>query len=147
VEEGEVPSRKPEAFLVDLDGTLALHAGVRNPYEWRHAGADLPNSAVVRVVQALHRDGLSIVYISGRPESARSITFDWVERHVGVKGQLHLRSDGDRRKDAVIKRELYMTKIKPTFSVVGVFDDRQQVVDMWRLELGLPCFQVAPGEF
>ena len=27
-----------------------------------------------------------------------------------------------------------------------VFDDRQKVVDMWRAE-GIPCFQVAPGDF
>ena len=27
-----------------------------------------------------------------------------------------------------------------------VFDDRQKVVDMWRSE-GIPCFQVAPGDF
>ena len=27
-----------------------------------------------------------------------------------------------------------------------VFDDRQRVVDMWRAE-GIPCFQVAPGDF
>ena len=27
-----------------------------------------------------------------------------------------------------------------------VADDRQKVVDMWR-EIGLTCFQVAPGDF
>ncbi|WP_458861151.1 phosphatase domain-containing protein [Enterococcus faecium] len=26
-------------------------------------------------------------------------------------------------------------------------DDRQQGVDMWRSELGLPCLQVAEGNF
>jgi len=27
-----------------------------------------------------------------------------------------------------------------------VFDDRDQVVEMWRAN-GIPCFQVAPGNF
>ena len=30
--------------------------------------------------------------------------------------------------------------------VFAVFDDRQQVVDMWR-QNGLTCFQVADGDF
>ena len=30
--------------------------------------------------------------------------------------------------------------------VFAVFDDRQQVVDMWRAN-GLTCFQVADGDF
>jgi hypothetical protein len=31
-------------------------------------------------------------------------------------------------------------------NIVGVFDDRQKVVDMWRKN-GLTCFQVAEGNF
>lgn len=30
--------------------------------------------------------------------------------------------------------------------LTAVFDDRDKVVAMWR-EAGVPCFQVAPGEF
>ena len=30
---------------------------------------------------------------------------------------------------------------------IMVFDDRNQVVDMWRNGLGLQCFQVADGNF
>jgi hypothetical protein len=30
--------------------------------------------------------------------------------------------------------------------LVGAFDDRQRVVDMWRRN-GITCFQVAPGDF
>lgn len=36
--------------------------------------------------------------------------------------------------------------IKDKYNVLGIFDDRQQVVDMWR-SLGLKCFQVEPGNF
>lgn len=138
---------KPEAFLVDLDGTIALHQGQRNPYQWQRADLDRPNRAVVTTVQALHAHGLAIVYLSGRPESSRAITLAWLAEHVGVPGPLHLRADSDSRKDAVVKRELFTRHVKPAYRVLGVFDDRQQVVDMWRNELGLVCFQVAPGNF
>ena len=30
--------------------------------------------------------------------------------------------------------------------IVATFDDRNRVVAMWR-DAGIPCFQVAPGEF
>lgn len=41
---------------------------------------------------------------------------------------------------------MYETQIAPYYRVTAVFDDRQQVVDMWR-EIGLTCCQVAPGNF
>ena len=39
-----------------------------------------------------------------------------------------------------------VTGIRDRWRVVGVFDDRQQVVRMWRA-LGLTVFQVAEGDF
>lgn len=137
----------PRGVLVDLDGTLALHSGHRNPYDWRRAHRDVPNAAVVAVVRALHRDGIAVVYMTGRPEAARDITERWIERHVGVAGPLFLRADGDQRQDAIVKRELFDAHVADRYVVIAVLDDRQQVVDMWRNELGLACFQVAPGDF
>lgn len=137
--------RQPTA-LFDIDGTLALHHA-RNPYDWREAHADELHEPVALVLHSLHRAGLAIVYVSGRPEDARSITEDWLRVHVGVAGQLHLRASSDNRRDAIIKREIYEAHIRPHHDVVVVFDDRDQVVRMWREELGLTCFQVAPGDF
>ena len=134
------------AALFDIDGTLALH-GERNPYNWRDSPSDRPNEPVVRVLHALHRDGCSIVYISGRPEEARPVTESWLSEFVGVQGPLHLRSNGDRRPDSVVKREIFGREIRPLFDVFAVFDDREQVVRMWREEVGLPCLQVAAGQF
>lgn len=135
------------AFLVDIDGTLALHEGRRNPYDWRLADQDAPNHSVVAVVQALSSYGFAVVFVSGRPEASRSLTARWIEQHVGVVGELHLRPDGDQRKDSIVKRELFERSIAARFDVLGVLDDRQQVVDMWRNELGLTVLQVGPGDF
>lgn len=132
---------------MDVDGTLALHGGHRSPYDWRSAAFDLPNRAVVAVVQALSGYGFAIVYVSGRPESSRDLTAKWLETHVGVAGELHLRPDGDHRKDALVKRELFELHVASRYEVLGVLDDRQQVVEMWRNDLGLTVLQVAPGDF
>ena len=56
-----------------------------------------------------------------------------------------MRPFGDRRKDLIVKKELYMNHIHNNYDVICVFEDRQSVVDMWR-ELGLLCCQVASEE-
>lgn len=137
---------RPEAVIFDVDGTLALR-GDRDPYDWSSAGADKPNGPVVRVLHALARSGIAIVYVSGRVEDARSITENWIDREIGVGGRLYLRRSGDTRRDAIVKRELHDQHIRNSFTVLMVFDDRNQVVRMWRDELSLPCFQVADGDF
>lgn len=135
-----------QCFIFDVDGTLALHAA-RNPYQWRDADDDLPNRPVVVALRALNQAGYKILYVSGRPEEARELTLSWLGREVGVLGPLFLRPDGDNRKDFEIKSEIYRREIEPKFDVVAVFDDRDQVIRMWRDQAKLTCFQVADGNF
>lgn len=139
-------SKRPLAAVFDVDGTLALHHA-RNPYDWLSADKDDVRESVVFVLRSLHRSGLTIVYVSGRPEPARDITEGWLRANVSVPGPLYLRATSDGRRDSLVKREIFEERIQPYFDVVAVFDDRDQVVRMWREELGLTCFQVAPGDF
>jgi hypothetical protein len=60
---------------------------------------------------------------------------------------LYMRKANDYRKDAIIKLELYEAYVKDKYDILMVLDDRDQVVRMWREELGLPCFQVDYGNF
>ncbi|GIF03100.1 phosphatase domain-containing protein [Actinoplanes siamensis] len=136
----------PPAVLVDIDGTVALMAG-RSPYEWDRVGEDAPNPAVIAAVRAMHAAGHAIVFCSGRDEVCRAETEAWLELFTGVPYEaLFMRPAGDSRKDAVVKREIFDTRIRDRWRIVGVFDDRQQVVRMWRA-LGLTVFQVAEGDF
>ena len=59
---------------------------------------------------------------------------------------LFMRAEGDSRRDSIVKQEIFDTDVRDRWRVVGVFDDRQQVVRMWR-GLGLTVFQVAEGDF
>jgi hypothetical protein len=132
--------------LVDVDGTLAIRID-RDPFDWDRASEDFLNEPVATLVRSLLAFGLEIVFVSGRPESARSITEDWLRKHLGVDGELHLRPDLDFRQDAIVKREIFEAQIQPHHEVVFVLDDRDQVVKMWREELGLTCLQVSYGDF
>jgi predicted kinase len=136
----------PAAVLVDIDGTVALMTS-RGPYDWDRVGSDAPNPAVIAAVRAMHAAGHAIVFCSGRDEVCRAETEAWLELFVGVRYEaLFMRPEGDSRKDAVVKREIFDSEIRDRWRIIGVFDDRQQVVRMWRA-LGLTVFQVAEGDF
>ena len=57
-----------------------------------------------------------------------------------------MRRTKDFRKDAIVKTELFDAHIRGRYEVLFVLDDRNQVVEMWRV-MGLPCLQVAAGDF
>lgn len=61
--------------------------------------------------------------------------------------RFRMRKAGDFTPDEVLKRG-WLNEIEPPeyARLTAVFDDRDKVVNMWR-EAGVPCFQVARGEF
>jgi predicted kinase len=142
----EPPPDAPPAVLVDIDGTVALFNG-RSPYDMTRVSSDLPNAPVIAAVRAMHAAGHEVVFCSGRSDDCRDETAAWLAEHVGVPySGLFMREFGDQRRDSVVKSEIFEKEIRSRFHVVGVFDDRQQVVRMWR-SLGLTVFQVAEGNF
>lgn len=134
------------AYLFDLDGTLA-HMGDRGPFEWNKVEQDTLNEPVANLAMALNMAGWHVIYCSGRMEAARGGTMRWLARNGLARWKLFMRADGDFRKDNVVKKEIYLEQIEPFYEIIAVIDDRRQVVDMWRKDLGLPCFQVAEGDF
>lgn len=123
----------PECVICDLDGTLALFDG--NPYE-RDFSQDVPSLPVLNLIA-----GKRIVFLSGRNGKFKSTTEEWLKKHVVGEYELHMRQEGDNRKDSVLKRELYDLHVKDRYKVAFVVDDRPQVVRLWR-SLGLFVFDV-----
>jgi len=150
--------------IADLDGTIALiehrchwldkaqHPELTSDERWRRFFADCvndePNWPVIKAVDALAQAGYRIVIFSGRSDEVRTETITWLDRHglrIGNQYQtLRMRYAGDYTADEVLKRQ-WIERYDP-FDILCIFDDRKKVVDMWR-ELGLTCFQVAPGDF
>lgn len=142
----EPPADAPPTILVDIDGTMALMNG-RSPYEWERVGEDRPNMNVIRAVTAVGSAGTRVVFVSGRDEACRKATEQWLDIHYDYEyDALYMRPAGDRRPDTTVKAEIFEREIRHRYRVVGVFDDRNQVVRMWRT-LGLTVFQVAEGNF
>ncbi|GIG60923.1 hypothetical protein Lfu02_52950 [Longispora fulva] len=140
------PAGGADIILVDIDGTVAL-MGDRSPYDWARVGIDLPNRPVIAAVRAMHAAGHGIVYCSGRDEACRAETEAWLDKYVGLPSLgLFMRPAGDQRKDSIVKKEIFNREIRDKYQVACVFDDRMQVVRMWR-SLGLTVMQVAEGNF
>jgi hypothetical protein len=134
------------AWLVDVDGTLTTGPGARSPYDWSRVGEDAPNMPVIRMVQALARNGVTLVAVSGRDAVCMDATWEWLQTHRVPVTALYMRRPGDMRPDAVVKSEILDEHVAPKWQVLGVVDDRDQVVDMWRARK-LMVAQVAPGKF
>lgn len=140
----------PSAVMVDIDGTVALHEGVRDPYDPTRYHLDRPNAPVIAVAQAMHAAGHRLVFCSGRDEQYREVTEAWLRRHIPVPFEaLHMRpteNTANKRRDDVVKLELFDKHIRYAWNVVCVLDDRDRVVKAWR-SIGLTVLQVAPGDF
>lgn len=136
----------PKAIICDLDGTLALLNG-RNPFDASTCEEDEPNVPVVNMVKNYKSLGYNIILASGRTDTYKPQTLAWLANHGIDFDHLYMRKEGDFRKDATIKRELFEANIEGKYTIELVLDDRNQVVDLWRNELNLPCFQVFYGDF
>jgi predicted kinase len=134
-----------DAIIVDIDGTLA-HMNGRSPYDYSKVDTDIVDPIVSEMVRRYHSDGLYVVICSGREDACREVTEKWLADNNIPYNAILMRTTGDHRKDAIVKRELYEANIKPHYNVKFVLDDRDQVVKMWR-EVGLKVLQVAEGDF
>jgi hypothetical protein len=175
-------------IICDIDGTIAnvqhrLHFiknpdGTKKSYkdtDWdsfhKECINDEPYEDVIEVVHSLvlgHGNGCNVCgaverevyFFSGRNDSVRSETAQWLEKHVPItlswsdyeqylgagepeewQQHLHMRSEGDRRPDTVVKLEMLMSLGLTPDDVLCILDDRQAVVDMWR-ENGFRVMQV-----
>jgi predicted kinase len=136
----------PKAIICDLDGTLAF-LGNRNPYDAAKAESDTLNKPIADMLKTYHDLGYRILLVSGRSETHREPTVRWLEKHQIAYEVLLMRAAKDSRKDSIVKREIYDQHIALHYNIAFILDDRNQVVDMWRKDLKLPCLQVNYGDF
>jgi predicted kinase len=139
---------KPPAIIVDIDGTVALR-GDRDPFDESRVNEDRPNQPVIDAVLADAQGwNATILFRSGRTDECLPETMQWLQRNVlpdHIKWDLEMRKTGDTRKDSMVKYEMFQG-IRDRYNILRVYDDRKQVVEMWR-SLGLTVLQVADGNF
>lgn len=151
------PEVKQRRWILDVDGTVMLRDASpegRGPFDWDRVIEDVPNLPVISVVRGLAAIGKKFLVVSGRLDVCRADTIRSLQRHVfhdltyaWNPDDLFMRDEARQSMpDEELKREIYLNDIEPRYIVEGVLDDRSRVVKMWR-SLGLPCMQVAEGNF
>ena len=159
--------------FVDIDGTVAdlshrrvyLQSHPKNyPAFEKGIPLDTPIPHIIEAVRRLHEAGWKVVMCSGRSENTRAATEAWLAKHGVLYHALYMRkafevdAEGnpviarsgkpkpDHRRDNIVKYELLMEARADGFDPDIVFDDRDQVVEMWRTN-GITVVQVAEGDF
>lgn len=137
----------PKAIVVDVDGTLTTGSLTRSPYDWHRVGEDEVNDVVAELVETMKAAGYKIIVMSGRDGVCQPQTEEWLQRHNIVYDEIHMRAEGDQRRDSIVKRELFDNHVRNNYNVRFAVDDRAQVVsECWRA-MGLVCLDVAGSTF
>lgn len=143
-------------MIFDIDGTLAdcrhriSHTGPK--MDWnafldpRNVSRDTPIKGACDLFSICKAQNLAVILVSGRPESLRSTTINWLTSYGLTPSQLHMRPDKDFRPDHIVKEEILNTILnfygKPPLFVV---DDRPSVLAMWQRR-GIHTFAVPSDE-
>jgi len=146
------------AWIFDIDGTIAnlehrLHHVKNGKSDWsaffKSCINDEPIGDVIYLLSLLKQNGHMIILLSGRSDEVWTETVEWLDRWAIYFDHLVMRKQGDNRPDYIVKDELlsdFLMNQNELFDIKGVFEDRDQVVEMYRRR-GLRCYQVAPGSF
>lgn len=137
-------------IIVDMDATLCFNTSGRpffGPGTAEQMINDIPNTNVIDLVRA-YCDiyDCELVVITGRDESCRKATLEWLDNHYLYPNLLLMRKEGDYSKGDECKKKLYEEYIKGKYNVDLVFEDSSKVVKMYR-DLGLTVLQPNEGKF
>ena len=141
-------------FIFDLDGTICDVSHRRQyvatkPRNWdawnRGLMNDVPHPAVKIVYQALRQQyEYDMIVVSGRSDDYKEQTIKWLTDNEIFYDEIYMRKYKDHRDDAVVKGEI-ADEILKTHRILGVFDDRQRVVNMW-IQRGIWVFDCGQGK-
>lgn len=143
-------------ILFDLDGTLAdcthrLSHIAQEPKNWSAffsaCGGDQIIPHVAALFMLLRRNPAYEVWIvSGRSDEVRAQTEKWLLNHHLHPDKLIMRAANDHSEDDFLKGSWVESGLIPRERIMMVFEDRSRDVKTWR-KMGVPCLQVAEGEF
>lgn len=119
-----------KAVIFDVDGTL-MHRGERGPFDWARVGEDTVDPVVREMFWDFKSSGYAMLVVSGRDSVCWQQTYESLSNAGIVCDAMIMRTEGDCRKDTIIKEEIFWNEIAPYYNVCAVVDDRPCVVRMW----------------
>lgn len=143
------PEMGKPTILLDIDGTVANHEGVRSPYDTSKYREDTVHWDVVDIIVALDRAGYKIHVFSGRHVDFHDDLEWWLNKN-GIPFHNITMRERAFVSDDLEKLYLFEKYVRndDSIAVHSVFDDRNRVVfNTWRRALGIRCFHVQDGDF
>jgi len=132
----------PHCLIVDIDGTLANSKGRRSMYDETKVGQDEVIPQVREVVNLFYdTQRLKVFIFSGRKDSCREQTEEWLRANTVRYNKVIMRKADDNRNDTIIKSEMFEEHIRGKYYCDFVIDDRHSVLEMWKNK-GLFTFNV-----
>ena len=139
--------------IFDIDGTLCdiskrkhLVADKSNK-AWKEFFAripeDEPRKDIIEQLKKYYYSGYNVFLVSGRPDTYKKETIEWLDRYTVPYTSILMRRGGDKRPDTDVKNEIYEKYLK-NLNIEAVYDDRPSVIKMWR-ENGLNVIDVGDG--
>lgn len=135
--------------VFDMDGTLSdpshrVHHLEKKDWDafYEACAGDTPILPMIETLRAHQFAGHTVQIWTGRRESTRQKTLDWLGQFEIDSVEIFMRADGDFRHDTEIKGEWLREVGKPDL----VYEDRNSMVDFYRSQ-NIICLQVAPGDF
>ena len=137
-------------IIVDMDATLCLNTSARpffGPGAAEKMKDDEPITEMCNLVRHYCNDSdAALIILTGRDESCREATMEWLENHWLHPTKLLMRPDDNFVSGPELKKFIYETEIKDKYYVDFILEDSTKVVKMWR-DLGLICLQPNEGKF
>lgn len=144
-----------KVIVFDIDGTLADNGHrvgfIRTkPKNWNAYHAITGDDVLISDIAYIHSLFVAaqdlILFGTGRNESQRIVTTEWLNRYNLTHVEMFMRKDGDYRDDGTIKSELLDQIIEKYGFPYLWFDDRNRVVEAIRAR-GVRVLQVREGNF
>lgn len=150
--DNQIPPDKdlPECIIVDMDATLCFNTSQR-PFFGKGAAEkmkdDTPNIPICSLVRNYcDAADCALIIVTGRDESCREVTMQWLDDHWLHPTKLLMRPLDNYTSGEAMKKYLYETYIEGKYNVNFVVEDSSKVVAMYR-NLGLTVLQPNEGKF
>lgn len=133
----------PPTLVCELDHVIAIPSerGLQDIFLCEN---DLVHQPIKELLDIYRAANYKIVLLTQRSENYRRQTQNWLYYNriefdellmypLGIKGNRY-------------KIEVYEKELAPKYQVKLALETQQEAIDLWRLELGIPCVQVGYGD-
>lgn len=130
-------STRIPTVIFDIDNTILYHTN-RTPFDWSDLSGDTLIQGMDHLIDMFNFYDYYIIIMTGRPESVRSQTKEWLSKNGIVYDELIMKPEQFEKGFIFKQREL--VRLLENYDVKFAFDDDQKCANMYK-ENGIIIFQ------